>query len=1183
MSTAGTIDLPLEIFSGYVPEIAPSDLPAGASPDCRDVEFPLGSWKTRGGLGGGVFAALAGNPTINYQKTFIDQQRNKRFLFLDATGSLNQEFPQGTVVDGINTIPVPAGAFAKSTTAYGHEYIAFSDGQFGIADPTEWNGLYYDRCSQVGPGSSVATIADLSYQITAISRTSGLTTLTIAVPLASSGLAVGQLVNITGVNADPTLNGQFPIVSLAGTTSTTITCWGNPGIWNVNSLTRAGNVVTAVLQQSPTFTGTPSIVIGSAGDSSFDGEFAVTSINGNVVTWNQVAANASTLTAILYTSATSSPLPIVLAENNAAMPGAPADGFVFEVPGSSNVGAFFVGTSVTIAGNSVGAYNINVIIQIGPQLLVNGNIGFQAALIGGGASGLGTGGTATPALPDSAPTVSGMAGPAGNIPTGPHQVSLFFVLRSGYYTRPAPPIVWFAAGGFKATVTGIPTGNAQVLQRILVFTEAQGATFYFTTNASNELVSGNMVVNDNVTTTGIFDFSDVLLVAGSNAQYLFSLLELEASAGVVSYATRLFWWGGRNRIPNFLNMSFNGGTNSGTGTASLPLGWKKGTNYTWVTGGNGGGIYVLPSGYWAFQLQSPSANQTGIGNMITQPAFEDYLGNPILLPNTAYSVRFKIALVTAGFTPSNLIVEFFSPSAGSLATATTSSATFTATLTEQIIAFSAMTPAAIPADTILRVYLNTTAGAVNPTQAYMTNLEIFPTLVPFLTTTARASYAGQPESYDELTGVVQPYFQDGGTIRNMFVLRGKLYALKDTAWFETKDDESNEPSAWTWTPVSLAVGAAGVNSSDLGEDWGIIANRAGPYIFWGGQPVKIGQEVESDSSNQGKPTWSSINWAFGYTIWVVLDRVNKRALIGAPINGATSPNVIFYFDYVGLDTAQEVADHWSVKYSAYTGKILAIGNAPKWAPWNISSNSAALIERNDGTAHTFIGNGAAAPYFGLGPSSTGKIYDLLETNKSDDGVGIAWKYMTYLTPSHMEEQALQIKSHRKLYSYLSGFVKGSGLMAISMQPMGNITPVPNLPLQLVDPTVSNAVTSVKRQNGVTTVTCAGGHGLTNGIDVQAVLANTLDPSFNGTFPIQQILNAQQFTIGQYFLADLIVNAGGTVTRLSREFEFTTNVLGERVSYIFSNQGNAAGTWAQMEKLVFSIVPDPWSPVRGSVY
>ena len=1193
MSVAGTTDLPLEVFSGMVSEIAPSDLPAGASPNCRDVQFPLGAWRTRPGMGARVFPGtpLGANATVNYQKTFIDQQLNKRYLLLDSRGSLNQEFPFGTLNPGINTIPIPENSYGKSATAYGKEYLAYSDGQFGISDPCDWNGLFYDRVSQVGPGSGPTSITDISFTINSVSRTSGLITIILEVAYADAQMSVGELINITGVNADPTFNGQFPIVSVtdSGGGTTTLTAWGNPGIWNVNSMTRTANVVTAVLQQTPAFTGTPVIVIGNAGDSSFNGEFAVVSIAGNVVTWNQVAANSSTLTALLYTSAASNTIPIVHAINNFELPGSGGPGFVFELPPGLNLTGIIVGSTVTLSSNSVTDYNTTVAIEYGPITSTDGNIDFQAAALAAG-SGTGYGGTLVAALPDSSPAASGIAGPAGNITIGQHQCSVFFVTRSFYYTKPSPPVTWTAAGGFKAQVAGIPTGPANVLQRILVFTEADSDTFYFTTNASNELANGNMVINDNTTVSGIFDFSDTILASGSNAQYLFALLELEASAGVVAYATRLFWWGGRNRIPNFNNMSFDGGVYSGTGANALPCGWQKGTNFIYPITGAGAGVTVLPSGYWAFQVQSPGDNYVGVTNMIQQGAYEDYLGNQILLPNTAYSARIKFQSSVA-MSPGTVIIEFYSPSMGSLAMATmlTTAIPIDGTIfTEYILAFNANTPAVIPSDTLLRFYVNWTAASVLETVALAKNLEIFPTLTPYLTSTLRASYAGQPESYDEETGVLQPYFQDGGVIRNAFVLREKLYLCKDGTWFVTEDDGANEPSAWKITPVSLAVGCCGFMAADLGEDWGIVANRQGVYVFWGSEPIKINQEIMSDSSNSGKPVWESVNWDYGYTIWVLVDRVQKRALVGAPTNGATSPNMVFYFDFVGCDTVngtigQAIADHWTVKYSQYTGKILAIGNSGKWAPWNLSSNSAALIERADGTTHTFIGAGAAAPALGSGPYNTANVYDLLDSNLDDDGAGIPWSYSTYLTPSHMEEAALQIRSHRKLYSYLSGYVKGAGLMAISMQPMGNITPIQNEPLQLVDPDISAAISSIARINRFATVTCPAGHGLTNGIDTQAVIQNAGDASFNGTFPIMQILNSTQFMIFQYLLPDLTVGAVGTVNRLSREFEFTTNVLGERVSYTFSNSGNAAGSWVQCEKIVFSIIPDPWSPVRGQVY
>lgn len=1087
MSTAGLADSPLEIFSGYVPDIAPSDLPPGASPACQDVQFILGGWRTRPGTGTGAMPApVAGNPTINYEKTFIDNSRNKRFLFLDSAGSVHQEFPQGTVTDGINTIPVLPNSYGKSATAYGREYIAFSDGQFGQSAPASWNGQTYDRVSQGGPGAA-ETVVD---------------------------------------------------------------------------------------------------------------------------------------------------------------------------------------------------------------------------------------------------------GAAGNIPAGVHQFSVFFILRTGYFTKPAPAGNYTAGGAKKGTVTNIPTGPPTVISRVLIFTTAAGAVFFFTTNASNSLANGNMVINDNVTTTLTVDFTDTILAGGSNATYLFSLIELEPSAGVVSYSTRLFWWGGRNLVPNFVNLSFDGGfggtpasTNSGpnaptaavndatfiggtawtnpgnvfvqdgvaascaitvaafntqyikathfgfaiplnatiTGIAviavvkgsnsvdltdnsvrlyragvltgidhangntwstifanqnygssvdlwgaawtpadindpnfgvayaaqnngsitrsvfvdfisvqvffstpaasSLPLGWTNGASSLGEGSALAGAFPVV----WADAFSITGDGVTAKRGEINQSAFQDSLSNPILQPNTAYGVRawvasagglangtFHINLKSASgaFTTSGLAVQ-----AGKT---TAAYQVFTATLLTSALA-------TVPTDLILQVYADGT-----PTNAgvfLVDDIEIYPLNQPFLNTTMRASLAGQPETYVGSTGVLQPFFQDGGTIRNAFVLREKLYILKDDRWYVTEDDGANEPSLWKVTQVSGAVGAAGPFASDVGEDWGIVANRSGPYLFWGGEPVKIGQEIQSDATQSGKVTWSSINWQFGFTIWVVIDKVNKRALIGAPVNAATSPNVIFYFDYRGLDTAQEIADHWSVKYSSYTGKILAIGNAPKWAPWNLSANSAALIERADGTTHTFLGNGAG----------TGKVYDLLDANKTDDGAGIPWSYQTYLAPGHQDELALKLGSHRKLFGHLTGSVKGSGAMSISIQPAGNTPATTYPPYQLVDPNVTAAIATIARVNGIVTVTTATPHGLTSGIDNQVIVTNAADASFSGMFPLLAVLNPNALQYAQPFLPDLILGAGGTAQRVWREFEITTNVLSERASYIFANSGNVAGSWCQQEKLVISLAPDPHSPVRGSVY
>ena len=38
----------------------------------------------------------------------------------------------------------------------------------------------------------------------------------------------------------------------------------------------------------------------------------------------------------------------------------------------------------------------------------------------------------------------------------------------------------------------------------------------------------------------------------------------------------------------------------------------------------------------------------------------------------------------------------------------------------------------------------------------------------------------------------------------------------------------------------------------IGEEWVVIARRTGLYLFDGGDPVKISQEIQ--------PTWDATNW-----------------------------------------------------------------------------------------------------------------------------------------------------------------------------------------------------------------------------------------------------------------------------------------------------------------------------------
>ena len=139
-----------------------------------------------------------------------------------------------------------------------------------------------------------------------------------------------------------------------------------------------------------------------------------------------------------------------------------------------------------------------------------------------------------------------------------HQVCVIFQTRQGYLTAPGPATSWTASGGKRAVVTNIPTGPSNVVGRILCFTGAGGASFFYTGSGSS-LFSGNMVIGDNTTTSVVVDFSDAILLAGTNVDNLFKLIELGDCAGVLDYAQRLFWWGERNKMNNWVNLGFDGG------------------------------------------------------------------------------------------------------------------------------------------------------------------------------------------------------------------------------------------------------------------------------------------------------------------------------------------------------------------------------------------------------------------------------------------------------------------------------------------------------------------------------------------------------------------------------------------------------------------------------------------------
>jgi hypothetical protein len=624
---------------------------------------------------------------------------------------------------------------------------------------------------------------------------------------------------------------------------------------------------------------------------------------------------------------------------------------------------------------------------------------------------------------------TGTENPVGQISSGVHQCAVIFVTRQGYLTRPSQPVSWTAAGGRRANVTGIPSPATlpNVVARILAFTGAGGATFFYTTGLSG---APQMQVFDNTASSFVVDFSDTALLAGISAEALFNLVELGECAGVIGYSERLFWWGERNKQNNWTNLTFDGGF-GGAGN-NVPLGWTP--DPTFFAGGSSD---TTGKAIWGGAYSILGDGVTATRGLMTETAVADYVGAPRIQANTAYSVRARIRM-TGSLTQGTVHIHLYSASAGISTTGiAVPAAQITANAWTEFIA--PLTPAAgfpnIPSDLLLRVYAD---GTPTLNAGFLVdNIEIFPTAQPYNTSLVRASLAENPESYDGVSGFLGVSEQDGQSVRAAFRLRERLYFVKDHSMFVTEDDGVNEPASWTINEVSRTVGTPSVAGVDTGEDWAVIAGRAGLYIFDGGEPVKISQEIQ--------PLWDQINWAAGQTLWLRIDTRNKRILCGVPVGAATSPNRILALDYRGLLDANEIATLRSVHFSTFTGKLFAVGRSRKWCPWNVTANSCALAERADGTAQVFLGNGLVS---GAG---NGKIYQLSDTQFSDDGAAINSYYTTYFFLSHDLEQALQARSHRKLFAYLTVYAEGAGNLNLSAFVDNEAYPAALAPLPLSSP------------------------------------------------------------------------------------------------------------------------------------
>lgn len=631
--------------------------------------------------------------------------------------------------------------------------------------------------------------------------------------------------------------------------------------------------------------------------------------------------------------------------------------------------------------------------------------------------------------PNGATTAIGTVTPYGQAAPGFHLMRVTFLTRQGAVLKSSPYVKFIANGGQYLSVTGIPIGPENVVARILEFTGADGAYFFYLpvpSQINGQLVATATQINDNVTTAVVLDFSDNSLFAGLATSIpgndLIAQITLDGALGFGQYATRLATYGQRNRIQNFLGMGFDGGINALAPLA--PLGWTLGGDSLGAFASNPA---LPPSTAWLINANA------GAGNcgVLSQSAYQNTYGNPILTGNQPYTLRVWLQ-ASVSDSSLNFYAVISSVATGFISMAIINGAAMSTVGSFIEADFDEAMPQAIPADMLLTIYAVSTE--TNRT-VLVDEQSIIYSQTPYLDGDLFASYGNNAEGVDGVTGKFGPV-TDTRKVMDFGVLRATFYMLTQEPsgrLHETTDNGTTEPSGWEVNEVGANCGAlsafsltksqADDTAASGGEEWMAWASLSGARIFGGAYPDKISQEIQ--------PDWAQINPAAATTVWCLNDPVGRALYFGVPRGSATAPSSILFMSYRELDSAASIAGSPPFRVS-FSGKLIATDNSRKWSLWNMSMNCAALMYRVAGTLSLVMGCGNGAT---PGAGGFGNAYTLNPAKQTDDDYGqVDSYYFTYAFVNRGAEAALQLGSHQKQLAYLLATVTWIGTLKITAYP-----------------------------------------------------------------------------------------------------------------------------------------------------
>jgi hypothetical protein len=1027
---------------------------------------------------------------FNYVKTLAMQNEGLFTLAIDNTGVLWQEdvINNPDVLVPIYTALEP-DTYAQSVTYDNREWIALSDRDQATDMPRQYNGQWVDRVSQVGPAfapSFVATVATIDVVSITQPATVVITgmmwssspgvhtpgnTLTFWQQVGSSpppsSFTANLIANVSIVNIQglPDVNGNDPngvyvvnsVQTIKGIES------GDGTLFYVFSVTANASTYGEVFNHGVDGIGNYQITLAT---------LTTATAVPNAQVGSQIAVAGASVPAwdetwtILYT-----PNAAQLNITSTSLSGDVATYTYVITSGTAPI----VGQQVTVVGttNGDGIFNVvnGQITAVAPnefslalispniapasepdaQAIVNGTI-FQ---FDPGPAFVGTDGTGgnDPIFGNS---TGGTITQPGNLGSGTRQAVLFFITRNGAITPCSPPVTFTLNEGANSLVaSNILIGPPNVVQRGVAFTGAGGDFFYYipqavtVTSLGQKITYTSTIVDDNTSTEATFTFTDAVLLEANEIDIrgnnLFEQIELGSCLGFIAFANRIFAIGEQNKIQNLINLSFDGGYLSvPAGSLEQPAGWTIDPTF-----GANGQLNVSPLfGNSYYILNATGSTIAGATGMITQTAFQDYNQVPIIEINTQYGVRVTACCPSGVNSAGALNIDLFSPSLNRtygiftvpLSSMSTEMEIFTGNLLTTEFA------SAVPSDLLYRIYAT---GLLNGGDVEIDRTEPFDLSQPVLTTQLRGSYNGNFEAFDDVTGNLGVAIENQQEVRSAFTLFDNLYIVKTGSMNSAVDNGITEPDQWTVREVSNKVGTPSINGVDSGEGWAVVAGLAGVYVTDGGQPIKFSPEID--------PIWETINWAFGYTLWVRNDTNNRRLSIGIPLPtpnqwmpkfpenaNPTEPNVILVCQYKELMSSGQLASEGPVRQS-YTGILKSYQLGRKWSAWSIEAAAADFITRANGTQ----------PLFYCGDTNSAKIYQQISGLHFDDGEALLDQWVTYPFLKSDEAQQLQAGMHNLKANFATAILRGGGHVMVTVYPNTIDSPYSERldpPFELFDPT-----------------------------------------------------------------------------------------------------------------------------------